>query len=253
MARNTPDREIIPVVQKVRLRYAKRGALKFSSHRDFQRAFERAVRRVGVPMAYSAGFTPHPKISYANAAPTGTASEAEYVEIGLAARVDVPKLLEALQPAMPVGLAILDAVEAKTPDFVERLEASVWKIAVPEMSEVELDNAIAAFVKQSEVLVTRNTKNGPRTFDARAAVVEISGNGVEITDSGTSCAILRLVVRHVTPAVRPDDVMNAIAQAAEIEYRVIPRITRLAQGPLAADAASVADPFDLDRRATADL
>lgn len=204
-------------------------------------------------MAYSAGFTPHPKISYANAAPTGTASEAEYVEIGLAARVDVEKLLSALQPAMPIGLAILDAVEAKTPDFVERLEASVWKVSVPEMTEPELEAAIQAFSSRSEVLVTRNTKNGPRTFDARSAVIEISANGVEITDSGTKCAILRLVVKHVTPAVRPDDVMNAIAQAAEIEYRVIPRITRLAQGPLTSEAASVADPFEVDRRATADL
>ncbi|HEY6740580.1 MAG TPA: TIGR03936 family radical SAM-associated protein, partial [Actinopolymorphaceae bacterium] len=65
-----PDRHTEPVVQRLRLRYAKRGRLRFSSHRDFQRALERAVRRAGVPIAYSAGFSPHPKISYAGAAPT---------------------------------------------------------------------------------------------------------------------------------------------------------------------------------------
>ena len=80
-----PGREYIAPVAKVRIQYAKRGRLRFSSHRDFQRAFERALRRANVPMAYSAGFRPHPKISYANAAPTGVASEAEYIEIGLAA------------------------------------------------------------------------------------------------------------------------------------------------------------------------
>ena len=79
-----PPRDHVAPVQRLRLRYAKRGRLRFASHRDFQRAFERALRRAGVPMAYSAGFSPHPKISYANAAPTGTASEAEYLEIGLA-------------------------------------------------------------------------------------------------------------------------------------------------------------------------
>ena len=63
-------------MQRIRLRYTKRGRLRFTSHRDFQRAFERALRRAEVPMAYSAGFTPHPKVSYANAAPTGTGSEA---------------------------------------------------------------------------------------------------------------------------------------------------------------------------------
>ena len=77
-----------PAVQKLRVRYAKRGRLRFSSTRDFQRALERALRRAGVPMAFSAGFHPHPKVSYANAAPTGTASEAEYFEISVTERVD---------------------------------------------------------------------------------------------------------------------------------------------------------------------
>ena len=70
------------------MRYAKRGRLRFTSHRDFSRAFERAVFRARVPMAYSSGFNPHPRISYAGAAPTGSASEAEYLEIALADVVD---------------------------------------------------------------------------------------------------------------------------------------------------------------------
>ena len=72
-----------PPVQRLRIKYAKRGRARFTSHRDFGRAFERALRRAEVPMAYSSGFSPHPRISYANAAPTGAASEAEYLEIGL--------------------------------------------------------------------------------------------------------------------------------------------------------------------------
>ena len=92
-----------PAVQKLRLRYAKRGRLRFTSHRDFQRALERALRRVEVPMAYSAGFNPHPKISYANAAPTGAASEAEYVEIGLSRRCDPEALRAALDESLPDG------------------------------------------------------------------------------------------------------------------------------------------------------
>ena len=87
-------------MQRIRLRYAKRGPLRFTSHRDFARAFERAVRRAGVPIAYSQGFTPHPKISYASAAPTGVASEAEYLEIGLQAVVDPVEVREALDRAL---------------------------------------------------------------------------------------------------------------------------------------------------------
>ena len=69
-------------MQRLRIRYAKRGRLRFTSHRDFSRAFERAIFRARIPMAYSSGFNPHPRISYAGASPTGSASEAEYLEIG---------------------------------------------------------------------------------------------------------------------------------------------------------------------------
>jgi radical SAM-linked protein len=96
----------------LRLRYAKRGRLRFSSHRDFQRALERALRRADIPMAYSAGFTPHPKVSYANAAPTGAASEAEYLEISLASRRDPEQVRSALDAALPAGLDVVEAVEA---------------------------------------------------------------------------------------------------------------------------------------------
>ena len=247
MARNVPDREIIPVVQKVRLKYAKRGPLKFSSHRDFQRAFERAVRRVGVPMAYSAGFNPHPKISYANAAATGTASEAEYVEIGLALPVDLEKLLKALQGAMPPGLDMLEAVEAKTSGFTDRLEASVWEVLVPNLDSEAASVAIAKLLGAEEILVSRMTKNGLRTFDARAAVLMMSVEGTKTTESGLPCVILRLVVRHLTPSVRPDDVLSALCQVADLVLEVAPRVTRLAQGPLTEQGSQVGDPLDLDR------
>src|ERR1035438_1393459 len=72
-----------PMVQRLVIRYAKRGRMRFASHRDIARGIGRGVRRAGLPVAYSAGFSPHPKISYAGGAPTGTASEAEYLEISL--------------------------------------------------------------------------------------------------------------------------------------------------------------------------
>src|SRR6266849_2290898 len=113
MARRVPDGPPPPpVVQRVRIRYAKRGRLRFTSHRDFARAFERALRRAEVPMAYSAGFSPHPKISYVGAAPTGVASEAEYLEIGLAREVEVETLRAMIDAALPDGLDIVEAVAA---------------------------------------------------------------------------------------------------------------------------------------------
>lgn len=242
-----------PTVQRVRLRYAKRGRLRFSSHRDFQRAFERALRRAKVPMAYSAGFTPHPKVSYANAAPTGVASEAEYLEIGLAEVCDPAALCAALDAALPDGLDVLEVVEAGPGGLAERLEASVWAIELPGVTQMDAAQAVQRFLAAEAVEVSRMTKNGLRTFDARAAVL-----GVVATDATTAlgrregmsdgpCAILRVVLRHVTPAVRPDDVLAGLARVADLMPPQSPRVTRLAQGPLGADPTEVYDPLAPDR------
>src|SRR5438270_5007307 len=130
MAREQPEQQA-PPVQRLRLRYAKRGRLRFTSHRDFARAFERALRRAGVPMAYSAGFTPHPKVSYAGAAPTGVASEAEYLEIALAERREPEEVRLALDAALPSGLDVVEVVEATPPALAERIEASYWRVLLP--------------------------------------------------------------------------------------------------------------------------
>jgi radical SAM-linked protein len=195
-------------------------------------------------MAYSAGFSPHPKISYANAAPTGVASEAEYVEIGVVQIVDPEKLLAVLDEVLPPGLDVLAVVEARTPDFVARLEASHWRIELPGTSQETLQGALDAFMSESEVLVDRMTKSGIRTFDARTAVIRAN------VEMRADCAILQVVVRHGVPAVRPDDVLAALKKVADFAQEIPPRVTRLAQGPLLEDGWSVGDPFTLDREAT---
>ena len=217
-----------PVVARVRVCYAKRGRLRFTSHRDIQRAFERALRRAEVPMAYSAGFSPHPKISWAGAAPTGTASEAEYVELGLAAAVDPAKLRDSLDEALPPDLDILEITESAGGSLADYLEASVWRIELPGVEPEAAGAAAEAFMAAGQVDVQRLTKNGMRTFDARSAVVELRTLG----GLPSVCAILRVVVRHATPAVRPDDVLTGLGAVAGLVPPVPPRVTRLEQGPL---------------------
>ncbi|TBO54400.1 DUF2344 domain-containing protein, partial [Streptomyces kasugaensis] len=204
-------------MQRIRLRYTKRGRLRFTSHRDFQRAFERALRRAEVPMAYSAGFTPHPKVSYANAAPTGTGSEAEYLEIQLTARRDPAPLRELLNASLPDGLDVTDAVEAHTSGLADRLQASVWEIRLDGVGTETAERAVAAFLAAEEVQVERRTKNGMRAFDTRAAVARLETVRSESDrPDGNACAILRLVVRHLTPAVRPDDVLSGLRATADL-------------------------------------
>lgn len=263
MARTPDGPPPEPAVQRLRLRYAKRGRLRFASHRDFQRSFERALRRADVPMAYSAGFSPHPRISYAGAAPTGAASEAEYLEIAVTARCDPDGLRAAVDAALPPGLDVIEVVEARTPGLADRLQASLWTVELPGVDPAAAATALTAFLSAPEVPVQRLTKNGVRTFDARAAVVRAEVLGVgqagpppedaagrsEAAPQGNRgpCAILHLVVRHTTPAVRPDDVLAGLRSHAQLAPPSSARMTRLAQGPLDEEKGSVADPLTADR------
>jgi radical SAM-linked protein len=232
-----------PAVQKLRVRYAKRGRLRFSSTRDFQRALERALRRAGVPMAFSAGFHPHPKISYANAAPTGTASEAEYFEISVTERVDPDSVRVALGDALPDGLDVLVVVEATPGALADRLQASDWLIDFSGVGVGELQHAVDQLLALDRAEVTRVFKTGPRTFDVRSAIVSMGVAASQRPD----CAILRMVVRHTTPAVRPDDVLTALRAVTELAPPTPPLVTRLAQGPLHPATAGVADPLAADK------
>ncbi len=243
-------------MQKLRIRYAKRGRLRFTSHRDFGRALERAVRRAGLPVAYSSGFNPHPRISYANAAPTGASSEAEYVEIGVTQQCQPDGVLRSLDAALPPGLDILEVVVASKGALADRLEAGRWSI---ELAGVEPAAAAAAtedFLARHTVEVQRMTKRGIRTFDCRGAVVSLTvrpeGSATGIGEEpGPTCAILDVVVRHGNPSVRPDDILAGLCETSGLVAAGSPRQTRIAQGPLDAETGSVGDPLDIDRDATA--
>jgi radical SAM-linked protein len=237
--RQQPEQQA-PPVQRLRIRYAKRGRLRFTSHRDFSRAFERALVRVRLPMAYSSGFNPHPRISYAGAAPTGAASEAEYVEIGLAQVVDPAAVHSALAEALPDGLDVLEVVESAGGSLADRLEASSWLIDLVSPYD-DTASAVAAFLAADEVPVERMTKKGLRQFDCRGAVVSLEA---EPTDSGSR---LLLLLRHGTPAVRPDDVIAGLTAAGGLrvgaEHGGLPLLTRLTQGPFDEATRTIGDPL----------
>ena len=205
-----------PTVQRLRIRYAKRGRLRFTSHRDFARAFERALRRSAVPMAYSAGFSPHPKISYANAAPTGTASEAEYLEIGVAQRCDPELLRVALDAALPPGLDVVEVVEAAPGALADLLEASRWEIRLPEADPEDVRRAVESFLAATEVPVERLTKNGIRTFDARAAGARArtSASARRTTIGGWGSSRVRYWTWSCGTSHRPSDPTTCSARCA---------------------------------------
>jgi radical SAM-linked protein len=225
------------VTQRLIVRYAKRGRMRFASHRDIARAVERGVRRAGLPIAYSAGFTPHPKISYAGAAPTGTASEAEYLELSLTRACAVSEVAERLDAALPDGIDVIEVTEDPATLGALPLEASQWQVVLPGVSPAEAAAAVSGFLACRTLEVERRTGKGPRLVDARAAVITMETNRCADADD-TGNAELRMVVRHVIPAVRPDDILAALSRLATLAPSSPAQVTRLAQGALSGDAVS---------------
>ena len=232
----------LPAVQHLVVRYAKRGKMRFASHRDVARVFERGVRRAGLPIAYSAGFTPHPRISYAGGAQTGVASEAEYLSLALTSRQAAAHVRERLNETLPDGIDVIDVIDdADGPagDLLGALEASQWRVVLPGVEPAAAERAVASFLARSEAPVERLTDKGVRRLDARAAVVTLDagepadpGPRAVVTDV-QDCAILRMVVLHMAPAVRPDDVLTALREQHGLVPSSPPITTRLAQGSLA--------------------
>jgi radical SAM-linked protein len=239
--------------------------LRFASHRDFARALERAIRRAGVPIAHSAGFSPHPRVSYVGAAPTGAASEAEYAELALRSQVEPRWLRSALDTALPPGLDVVECVVAEAgPGLADLIDASVWRIELPGESPQVVAAAVEALLAAESVEVERRTKSGRKLVDARSAIVSLSadpdvvtavstatgeaGPGAPDERSPDACAIIAAVVRHTTPAVRPDDVLAALRIVADLVPAMPLRAIRLAQGRLDHDGR-LADPLAPDRAA----
>jgi radical SAM-linked protein len=182
----------------------------------------------------------------------GAASEAEYLEISVTERLDPARVREALDAALPPGIDVVEVVEAGPGALADRLEASEWQIELGDISAGQAGEAVAALLARDEVEVERMMKSGPRRFDARAPIVRLAAEAADQPDR-QPCAILRLVVRHTTPAVRPDDVLTALHEVASLTPPVPPLVTRLAQGPLEQESGTVADPLAADRASVGDV
>ena len=214
--------------------------MRFASQLDLARAFERGVRRAGLPIAYSVGFTPHPKISYAGGVPTGVASEAEYLSLALTSQVETTSVQERLNAALPDGIDVIAVAEDTGGLPASRLTASEWQVALPGLTPDSAAMVVQKFLALDEAPVERLTSKGMRRMDARSAVVTLTVLNFSLhgacegacDDSDVGTTVLRMVLRHTVPAVRPDDVLNALRDVSDVIPAAPPLITRLAQGSL---------------------
>lgn len=225
--------------------------MRFAGHRGNARACEHALQRAQVPRAFSAGFSPHPKISHTGAVPTGAAGEADHLELLLAERCSPGQVRADLDTAMPEGNDVIEVVEARNPGSADRLHASEWRVEPAGVDPDDAAEAVAACSAADSVEVEGTTKKGRRRFDTRPAVVRSNvsakSHGRGPREQHVAYAILRMVVRHTQPAVRPSDVLTGLHHVADLAPPSSLSTTRPAQGPLGEAIGAIVDPLTVDR------
>lgn len=221
------------VAERVRVRYAKTGKLRFISAIDLGRVWERALRKANLPIAYSEGFSPHPKVSFPDALPLGYASTGEYAELRFGAPIAIQPAMRDLNSAFVEGCEVRDAVGVTdgAPRLAKWLSASLWQLDYPEETDRDaLAAAVQALREAGELVVGRERKGKTVDLDLRPYVHDL-------TCSGTC---VRVVLLHGEPPVRPTEVQAALAadRSDAAGRRALPEpthITRVVQGAPADD------------------
>lgn len=161
----------------IRFQFSRGSEVRFLSHLDLVRTMERAIRRAGLPMAYSEGFTPRPIMSYGYALPVGILSEAEYGDFTFAVDLDPEEFVRCYNQHLPKGLEVLwaERLPEKTPTLMGEINAASWRLFLPQTSggpeqikaRWEWLQGVDSFV------VKRDTKKGSREIDIRPFLFDV--------------------------------------------------------------------------------
>jgi len=228
----------------VRLRFSKRGKVRFISHRDVARAFERAFRVEQLPLAFTAGFVPRPKVSFGLALSVGNESDAEYLDLELDHAVDLDRLPGALSAALPEGIVVTGAVALadRAPALQEAVTAVEYQVGVRGADPDEVAGAVQEALASPTLETSRNRKGREVVEDVRPVIREMRVHPAGTDDGGTAreLAVVDLELTTQPRGARPTEVLAAVGEHLTAE-RVLRTHQWIERGgarlePLEADA-----------------
>ena len=149
-----------------RIKYGRYDGVKYIAHLDMLRLFARAARRCSLPMAYSQGFNPHPKMSYGHALALGTESQGEYLDVEIESdEISIDEFLSRLNAAMPVGISFIKAMEItkQTPSLTSTIEYGEYLFNIDlekPLSKEFVKGKVVDFMSKNEILISKKNKKG---------------------------------------------------------------------------------------------
>ena len=208
---------------RIRARFTKLGRVRWTSHRDVARMWERALRRGRVPVAYTEGFTPRPQLSFGLALPTGCESVAEYLDIALDRALDPAQLAREVGPMLPDGVDVVAAgvLEPGTNSLQEDVSSCLWEIHVPRLTPEDLDVAIERALAAPTLPIRRERKGRDVVDDLRPSVLALSCTGPDADG-----ALLRAELGTRPRGVRPAELAQALGVELGLARRTCQWIER---------------------------
>jgi len=208
---------------RVRIKFSKQGALRYTGHLDLHKIWERSARRAGLPLAYSQGFHPQPRLSLASALPLGYTSRAEVMEMKLKDEVGLRSIAAALRVALPLGIQVLDleSVGEAAPPIQTRLVAAEYEITIADqVPGPDLRARIDRLLGAATLMRERRGKS----YDLRPLIEHLSlmdpgGLPAKPETAPATRFFMRLTAREGATG-RPDEVLDAMgisANTAQVE------------------------------------
>jgi Uncharacterized protein conserved in bacteria (DUF2344) len=224
---------------RVRLRYAKRGKVRWTSHRDAARIWERALRRAGIAVAYTEGFSPRPRLHFGLALPTGYESDCELLDVDLAGveleRVemdgggradgvlDPASLPPRLTAALPVGFTVtaVAGLVGGEPSLQQDVTSCSWCLELRDVSPAAAERAVRTALDATTLPLARSRKGEERVDDLRPGILALRVGAT--TQDGL--ATLEADLATQPRALRPSELLAAcfpdVADTIDITHRVV--------------------------------
>lgn len=198
--------------QRLRIRYGKGGALKYISHLDLNRTWERVFRRADLPIAHSQGFNPRPRFQMASALPVGVSGRAEYLDLWLTTVLGPQDVGDRLLANLPPGLEVhqIEEVEMDGPSLQSCMRAADYRVEVESEELIEaLRTRVRAFLERPSLLRQRLHKGKVRTYDLRPLVHALQ------VEAGAAGRYVLTVQMQASPqgAGRPDELLEVLGLA----------------------------------------
>lgn len=210
------------------MQFCKTREGRFLSHLDLMHTWERVIRRSQLPLAYSQGFNPHPKINFASACAVGTTSDGEYMDMELTQELPVEQVEEMLQAVMPLAFRVsaMKVVSGKAPSLMSIIQRARYVLQlelVEEATQEQLDAALENFWQQEEIVIYRYKKNSKdkKPVNIRPGVYEL-----ELTAEGKN-ALLHIQVQSGNEGnIRPEEVAYGLMATGMPMVQHVVRIHR---------------------------